>query len=218
MMARSSQVRSTERRLGVSMAEVVMDDMAIGNPVSPCGPALALWASFPGIHIAQFPFQVIGNCGVISLMHCSNRQRVKVFGKPESHAERIKVWVISLGGGRWAWGELRPELPVGHVEKMTVSWRWRRCGRPSAAQGEFDDGCAVDRGNWLFVGWCPDDRFRDPGQGIQFRQYLDPHRHGRGLHRHDHARPLDGRSRIEEYCAAAWPGGCDRRPGSPIQP
>src|SRR2546430_5670330 len=82
MMARSSQVRSIERRLGVSMAEVVMDDMAIGNPVSPCGPALALWASFPGIHIAQFPFQVIGNCGVISLMHCSNRQWVKILGKP----------------------------------------------------------------------------------------------------------------------------------------
>jgi hypothetical protein len=34
-MARSSQVRSTERRAGVSRAEVVMDDMAIGNPVSP---------------------------------------------------------------------------------------------------------------------------------------------------------------------------------------
>jgi hypothetical protein len=33
-MARSSQVRSAERREGVSMAEVVMDDMAIGNPVS----------------------------------------------------------------------------------------------------------------------------------------------------------------------------------------
>src|SRR5467141_4519011 len=72
MMARSSQVRSTERRLGVSMAEVVMDDMAIGNPVSPCGPALALWASFPGIHIAQFPYQVIGNCGLIFLMQCNN--------------------------------------------------------------------------------------------------------------------------------------------------
>jgi hypothetical protein len=34
MMARSSQVRSTERRAGVSMAEVVMADMAIGNPAS----------------------------------------------------------------------------------------------------------------------------------------------------------------------------------------
>jgi hypothetical protein len=34
-MARSSQVRANERRTGVSMAEVVMDDMAIGNPVSP---------------------------------------------------------------------------------------------------------------------------------------------------------------------------------------
>src|SRR5467141_2298316 len=82
MMARSSQVRSTERRLGVSMAEVVMDDMAIGNPVSPCGPALALWASFPGIHIAQFPYQVIGNCGLIFLMQCNNRRKAKKFGVP----------------------------------------------------------------------------------------------------------------------------------------
>jgi hypothetical protein len=76
-----------------------MDDMAIGNPVSPCGPALALWASFPGIHIAQFPFQVIGNCGLISLMHCSNRQRVKISGRaPITGRERIKVWVVLLSG------------------------------------------------------------------------------------------------------------------------
>src|ERR1700704_2554148 len=75
MIARSSQIRSTERREGRSMAEVVMDDMAIGNPVSPMAQLVALWASFPGIHIAQFPFQVIGNCGVISLMQCSNRRK-----------------------------------------------------------------------------------------------------------------------------------------------
>ena len=41
MIARSSQDRSTERRDGVSIAEVVIDVMAIGNPV-PCGPADAL--------------------------------------------------------------------------------------------------------------------------------------------------------------------------------
>src|SRR3979490_958478 len=71
-MAKSSQVLSIERREGVSMAEVVMDDMAIGNPASLMTLAVALWASFPGIHIAQIPFQVIGNCGVIFLMQCSN--------------------------------------------------------------------------------------------------------------------------------------------------
>ena len=54
------------------MAEVVMEDMAIGNPVSLWPSVSAPWASFPGIHIAQFPFQVIGNCGVIFLMQCSN--------------------------------------------------------------------------------------------------------------------------------------------------
>src|SRR5262245_3414402 len=52
--ARSSQVRSTERRVGVSMAEVVMDDMAIVNPAYP-GSALALLSLFPGIHIAHVP-------------------------------------------------------------------------------------------------------------------------------------------------------------------
>src|SRR5664280_3910177 len=65
MMASSSQVRSTERREGVSMAEAVMDDMAIGNPASLLAQFWRFWASFPGIHIAQFPFQVIGNCGLI---------------------------------------------------------------------------------------------------------------------------------------------------------
>jgi hypothetical protein len=34
-MARSSQVRSIERRDGVSMVDVVIDDMANGNPAYP---------------------------------------------------------------------------------------------------------------------------------------------------------------------------------------
>jgi hypothetical protein len=55
----------------MSMAEVVIDDMAIGNPVSSMA-QLALLSLVPGIHIAQFPYQVIGNCGVISLMQRSN--------------------------------------------------------------------------------------------------------------------------------------------------
>ena len=71
MIARSSQVRATERCDGVSIAEVVIDDMAIGNPVSSAA-QLALLGLIPGIHIAQFRFQVIGNCGVISLMQRSN--------------------------------------------------------------------------------------------------------------------------------------------------
>jgi hypothetical protein len=59
------------------MAEVVMDDMAIGNPASLLAQLWRFWASFPGIHIAQFHFQVIDNCGVISLMQCSNRHKPK---------------------------------------------------------------------------------------------------------------------------------------------
>src|SRR5436309_541803 len=116
MMARSSQVRSTERRLGVSMAEVVMDDMAIGNPVSHAAQRWRFWASFPGIHIAQFPFHVIGNCGVISLMRCSNRQRVKDFGARQSRAERIKVRVLSLSRA------------AGFGRNCSQNWRLAMCG------------------------------------------------------------------------------------------
>jgi hypothetical protein len=54
-MARSSQVRSAERWVGVSVTEVVMDDMAIGNPESLLA-LLALLGLVPGIHIAQFHF------------------------------------------------------------------------------------------------------------------------------------------------------------------
>jgi len=57
------------------MLDVVIDDMAIGNPVSPVAQRWRFWASFPGIHIAQFPFRVIENCGVIALMHRSISRR-----------------------------------------------------------------------------------------------------------------------------------------------
>jgi len=58
-------VRSTERRVGVSMAEVVMDDMANGDPVFPSA-LLPLLSLFPGLHISRIPFQVIGNsCNLI---------------------------------------------------------------------------------------------------------------------------------------------------------
>jgi len=47
------------------MVDVAIDDMAVVTR-RPLGPALALWALFRGVHIAQFRFQVILNCGVIS--------------------------------------------------------------------------------------------------------------------------------------------------------
>ena len=72
------------------MAEVVMDDMAIGNPAS-LWPSFGALGLFPGIHIAQFPFQVIGNCGVISLMRCSNSDKVKDLGKPRWRADEVEV-------------------------------------------------------------------------------------------------------------------------------
>jgi len=48
-----------------------MADIAIGNPVSPLA-QLAPLGLFPGFHIAQSNYQVIGNCGLNSLMQCSN--------------------------------------------------------------------------------------------------------------------------------------------------
>jgi hypothetical protein len=129
-MAKSSQVLPIERREGVSMAEVVMDDMAIGNPASLLTLAVALWASFPGIHIAQIPFQVIGNCGVIFPVQCSNhpgqtpwRDRVGVSGQT--------CMVLRLG---FSW-ELHMELLVGGVRNMTVSWRRRLASISGAAGG-----------------------------------------------------------------------------------
>src|ERR1700676_1881522 len=134
MTARSSQVRSTERRQGVSMAEVVMDDMAIGNPVSPTAQRWRFWASFPGIHIAQFPFQVIGNCGVISLMQCSNRHEISVFAAANSVSDKDwKSGSYPQLGPPGFWRELHPQLSVGGVHNMTVSWHWRPASISSAA-------------------------------------------------------------------------------------
>src|ERR1700749_2294015 len=70
--ARSAQGCSTERLSGVSMVDVVIDDMAIGNPASPMAQRWRFWASFPGIHIAQFGFRVIEKYGLIALPRCSN--------------------------------------------------------------------------------------------------------------------------------------------------
>lgn len=72
IIAASSQVRSIERREGVSRAEAVIDDMTIGYPVS-LGPVSALGLIPPGSHIAQFRCQVIGNCGVIHLPQRNER-------------------------------------------------------------------------------------------------------------------------------------------------
>jgi hypothetical protein len=57
----------------------------------PFWPSFGALGLFPGIHIAQFPLQVIGNCGVISLMQCSNRDEVKDLGKPARRADEIEV-------------------------------------------------------------------------------------------------------------------------------
>ena len=73
------------------MAEVVMDDMAIGNPTSLMAQLWRFWASFPGNHIAQFHYQVIGNCGVIALVQCNNQGR----GRPGATV----VWPTAVKPG-----------------------------------------------------------------------------------------------------------------------
>jgi hypothetical protein len=57
--------------MGVSAAEVVMEDMAIGNPASFSAQLalLSLVPRHPYSAIGSWP--VIGNCGVIGLMHRS---------------------------------------------------------------------------------------------------------------------------------------------------
>src|ERR1700761_8914110 len=101
-MARSSQVRSTERRAGVSMVDVVIDDMAIGNPASPMAQRWRFWASFPGIHIAQFSFRVIEKYGLIGPLRCSNpgNYQLEVNGCHRRRWAKIRAWTLDLGWGR----------------------------------------------------------------------------------------------------------------------
>ena len=127
--ARSSQVRSTDRRAGVSMAEVVMDDMAIGDPASLLPQLWRAWASFPGIHIAQFHFQVIGNCGVISLMQCSND------GLSRASRARSRAGVMGYGRELDPLREPLRQLSVGDAHNMTVSWRRRPARISGVARG-----------------------------------------------------------------------------------
>src|ERR1700676_752997 len=93
------------------------------------------WASFPSIHIAQFPFQVIGNCGLIFLMRCSNRPKGKDFN------ECGRCAGTGIKRGRTfrreadAFGERQPELPVGPAQNMTVSWHGPLASASSAVWG-----------------------------------------------------------------------------------
>src|SRR5258708_40159180 len=78
------------------------------------------WASFPGFHIALFHYQVIGNCGVISLMRCSNGP-VKTRMPP---ASKIKLRIVFCYQGMGFSGDPHPQLLVGGVVNMTLSSRW----------------------------------------------------------------------------------------------
>jgi hypothetical protein len=50
---------------------------------------------FPGIGIAQFRFQVIGNCGVIFPVQRSNHLPVRIFVLPEGKiGPELNPWVV----------------------------------------------------------------------------------------------------------------------------
>src|SRR5665213_1399034 len=83
-MERSSQTLSTERREGVSTAELVMDDMANGNPACLSAQLRRCWASFPGIHIAQVTF-------------ASNWQLWRNFPRCGATARQVKPPVMTGG-------------------------------------------------------------------------------------------------------------------------
>src|ERR1700730_4515272 len=102
----------------------------------PLWPSCGALGLFPGIHIAQFPFQVIGNCGVISLMQCSNRHEISVFAGANSVSDKDwKSGSYPQLGPTGLWRELHPQLSVGGVHNMTVSWHWRPASVSSAAGG-----------------------------------------------------------------------------------
>src|SRR5229473_5090615 len=165
----------------------------------PFWPSFGALSLFPGIHIAQFPFQVIGNCGVISLMQCSKSDKVNQMARPT----KLRCRTVNVKLSR----EPHRQLSVGAVHNMTVSWRGGLAAFLARPGGEFDDGCSVDRRTWPCVGWPADGRFWRPARA-QFRQYPDPRRCDSGMHRDDPARFLDGGSGAEEYCAAAWRRCC----------
>lgn len=126
IIAASSQVRSIERREGVSRAEAVIDDMTIGYPVS-LGPVSALGLIPPGSHIAQFGCQVIGNCGVIHLPQRNERTDFPVNPVPQGSPTIGFDSAIAVGGGR--------NMTVSwHLGQQKVGLESRAWGR-SAAQG-----------------------------------------------------------------------------------
>src|SRR5580704_5639135 len=78
------------------------------------------WASFPGIHIAQFPAQVIGNCGVISLMQCSNRGKGKSLREGDGIRRRIAATLDRLPRPAWPLGRLRSDIHNCRLAVRTI--------------------------------------------------------------------------------------------------
>jgi hypothetical protein len=96
------------------MVDVVIDDMAIGNPASQMAQRWRFWASFPGIHIAQFPFRVIENCGVNALDALQQWSKVNACRR---HALDENE---SLDQGFWS-GD------IGFAQELPLYWRCWRC-------------------------------------------------------------------------------------------
>jgi hypothetical protein len=104
------------------MAEVVMDDMAIGNPASPNGSALALLSLVPRHPYSAVPFQVIAKCGVISLMQRSNRA-IKKYHNDTGITGRPAIWAADKGRDRMAGAGTTGSFVVNRIRNWRLAMR-----------------------------------------------------------------------------------------------
>jgi hypothetical protein len=102
--------------------------MAMCNPVSLMAQLWRLWASFPGIHIAQLGFALIYNYGVIPFAAMRRSKRCDI-GR-QAGLEKNYRSNCTLSASEFAQigitRELRLSLPIGGAHNMTVPWHRRR--------------------------------------------------------------------------------------------
>ena len=106
------------------MVDVVIDDMTIGNPVSPLAQRWRFWAS-----IRRHPYSAVPFPGNWELWRkCPDAsQHFKVLTLRRGPYVGRKLgseWYFSGRIGRF-WEELSSQLPVGGAHNMTVPCRWR---------------------------------------------------------------------------------------------
>src|SRR6266481_10058124 len=95
----------------------------------PFGPALALLGLIPRHPYSAVPFPSNWELWRNFPDALQQSSEGKDFGPSPNRVPRELRSGWYLLNGADGLGELQPELPVGHARNMTVSWRWRRCGR-----------------------------------------------------------------------------------------